>query len=94
VTIAAYRPAPPSASILAEVVCPSEDQRFRACEAICATVWAAGYNSCASSAERASWRARYTRYLATTAEAWTRENDPLVSRQGVASGTRISVRHR
>jgi hypothetical protein len=70
-----YRPAPPAASILTELVCADQQQRFRACEAICASVWATGLNSCATPAERVSWEHSYLQYLQQLAEAWSRQKE-------------------
>lgn len=61
--IAVYRPAAPSASILDEIVCDDLDRRFAACEAVAATIWAAGLNSCSSPTERVCWQHRYSQYL-------------------------------
>lgn len=72
----AYQPPPPSASILAEVVCPDEQQRFRACAAVCASIWAAGLNSCGTPVERLHWQRSYAEHLRKLAVAWTHETTP------------------
>ena len=71
-----YRPAAPHASILDEIVCGDELQRFKACEAVCASIWAAGLNSCASVIERQSWQARYAHYLLKLSRLWIQQTTP------------------
>lgn len=63
-------------SLLAEIACPDEVQRFRACAAVCASVWAAGLNSCGTPAERLHWQRSYAEYLRKLAVAWTHETTP------------------
>lgn len=65
-----YHPSAPPAALLAEVVCPDLQARFRACDAVCTTVWAIGLNSCETQAERAAWQERYAAHLRTLARAW------------------------
>jgi len=72
----AYRPKMPSATILDEIVCNDLSRRFRACEAVCATVWGAGLNSCVSVAERHRWQLGYAEYISRLAIAHAHETTP------------------
>jgi len=73
---AAYRPAPPPASILRELVVEGFDQRFDACVAVAATVWGYGLNMCRTVAERRAWMDAYFEHLRLA----------LSARSGVESG--------
>lgn len=70
-TITAYRPPAPAPSILEEVVCPDYQRRFQACASVCASIWAAGLNSCGSPLERECWQRSYAEHLRTLAQVWT-----------------------
>lgn len=59
-----YRPPPLPASILDEIVCADEYQRFSACEAVCLSIWATGLSACQSSDERHRWRVKYAQLAA------------------------------
>lgn len=72
----AYRPKMPSATILDEIVCDDPWRRFRACEAVCATIWGAGLNSCASAVERRRWQLSYAEHIARLAVAHAHETTP------------------
>jgi len=60
---ATYRPAPPPASMLREIVIPHFDQRFDACVAVCATIWGYGLRMCRTPLERKAWMAAYFEHL-------------------------------
>ena len=83
---ATYRPRMPAATILDEIDCDDIDRRWNACVAVCATVWGAGLNSCASIAERHSWQHRYAEHVAQLARVHAR-NDPLAARGLAARGS-------
>lgn len=72
----AFRPKMPPATILEEIVCDDAARRFRACEAVCATIWGAGLNSCATLAERRSWQLSYAEHLARLAVTYAHETTP------------------
>jgi hypothetical protein len=59
-----FRPGqPPESSILREVVTPNFDQRFDACVAVTATIWAYGFRMCRTPVERREWMDAYAGHL-------------------------------
>lgn len=84
-TMSSYRPAAPPATILDEVVGSDPRRRFRACEAVCATVWGAGLNACASAAERHQWQLSYAEHIARLAIAHAHETSPRSVDQGLVA---------
>jgi hypothetical protein len=58
---------PPSASLLAEVVCDDPHRRFLACTATSTTIMGYGLNACRTHAERVAWMAQYAQWLLDTA---------------------------
>lgn len=84
-TMSSYRPAAPPATILDEVIGSDPRRRCRACEAVCATVWGAGLNACASVAERRSWQLSYAEYLSRLAVAHAHETSPPAVAKGLVA---------
>jgi hypothetical protein len=58
-----YRPGPPPASILREIVVADFNQRFDACVAVAATIWGYGFRMCRTPVERSEWMAAYFEHL-------------------------------
>lgn len=58
-----YRPGPPPASILREIVVSDFNQRFDACVAVAATIWGYGYRMCRTPMEQKAWMDDYFEHL-------------------------------
>lgn len=82
-----FRPRGPVSTILDEIVCDDFQQRWCACRAVEATIWATGLNACQTPVERATWQAQYASHLWQLYQTWhyAQKKDPLIGPGAQAS---------